>query len=174
MIVLIAATILAASNGLPLDTYSPGGPEIQVTLTNGASFVIVTDPDGSPKTTAGVLHLVRSHFYDGQRMHRVENWVVQWGDPQSKKLPIDDPRVGSQGSGMQMPFEPHNLHFERTIVGVASNRARTGSNGQIFVLRKDAPILGHNYSVLGKVISGMNVVDRIKKGDRILRMVVLQ
>ena len=124
-------------------------------------------------TTKGILKLVRSGFYNGQRVHRVEQWVVQWGDPQSKTLPIEDQRLGGGVSGHPLPFEDSEAAFKRGIVGIASTGKRLGGDSQLFVLTKDAVYLDHEYAVLGKVTSGMKVVDGIRKGDKIVRMRVL-
>src|SRR5579862_8185215 len=85
---LVAAVSLLAAQG-----YHPKGPKIEVELTGHRTFIISTDTKGSPKTVKGILKLVREGFYDGQRFHRVEDWVVQWGDPQSRTLPMGDSRL---------------------------------------------------------------------------------
>ncbi len=171
MSVFAAAVSLLASQA-----YHPSGPKIGVELTGHRTFVIATDPKGSPKTTKGILKLVRSGFYKGLRFHRVEQWVVQWGDPLSKTLPMGDPRLGSNGSGNPLPFEDAGAQFIRGVVGIASTGSFVGGDSQLFVLTKDAngPTgLNHKYAVLGKVTSGMNVVDHIRLGDKIVRMWVM-
>lgn len=152
--------------------YNPSGPRIQVTLEGGKSFVIATDPKNYPKTVAGITKLVKNGFYNGQRFHRVEPWVVQWGDPGSKKS-IDQPGIGSGGSGTSLPFEGGVAPFKRGTVGIASTGGGVGGDSQLFVVTKDADWLYNQYAALGKVVSGMNVVDNIKRGDKIVRMVVL-
>src|SRR5579862_9125627 len=101
MPILAAALWLVSQN----TQYNPKGPRIEVDLARHRSFVITTDPHTSPQTVKGILALVKSGFFDGQKFHRVESWVVQWGDPQSKTLPIGDPRIGSGKSGHPLPFE---------------------------------------------------------------------
>lgn len=153
--------------------YHPHGPKIQVTMASGRSFMIETDPEGSPKTVARILQLVRRGFYNGQRFHRVESWVVQWGDPISKKG-IDQPGIGEGGSGFRLPFEERpDVDFARGIVGVASDGLQNGGDSQLFILKTDRFYLYRSYAVVGKVIRGMDVVGGIRKGDRIRSMTVL-
>jgi peptidylprolyl isomerase len=167
-------TMIAALTILGAQGYHPKGPQIEVDMAGHRSFVITTDPRKSPLTTKGILRLVRSGFYNGLRVHRVESWVVQWGDPQSRSLPPGDSRLGSKSSGHPLQFEDSSVMFKRGVVGIASTGSRVGGDSQLFVLTKDALYLQHGYAVLGKVTRGMDVVDQIKPGDKIMRMRVLR
>lgn len=168
MSILVLATAALVMKGAP--AYAPSGPQIQVTLSGGKSFVITTDPKVAPKTVKAIIALVKSGYYNGQMFHRVEDWVIQWGDPQSKTLQLGDPRLGSGGTGHPLPFEGSSVKFERGVVGVASTGSRVGGDSQLFVLTKDARYLDRDYAVLGKVTSGMNVVDHIQLGERISKI----
>ncbi len=159
--------------------YRPNGPRIRFTMQNGSSFVITTDPNSSPKTVAHILALVRKGFYDRQRVHRVEHWVTQWGAPASRSEPLDvkdqksgkivqNERVGDGGSGKDISvFEMSEVDYYRGVVGIASNGLQLPGDSQLFVLKKPWQRLYHSYAAVGKVTSGMNVVDAIKRGDRI-------
>lgn len=136
-------------------------------MQGGAKFVITTDPKHSPKTVAHILNLVRAHFYDRQRVHRVEYWVTQWGDPLSRTKPMNDPKMGDGDSGHRLPFEMSDIDFGRGVVGVASDGLQNGGDSQLFVIKSDRWYLYHSYAVVGKVTKGLEVVDAIKKGDRI-------
>ena len=168
---MLAAFIVGQS--APSD-FRPTGPKIKVTMSRGGSFVITTDQQGSPKTVAHILNLVNSKFYDRQRIHRVESWVTQWGAPASKDQDITKDVVLSGGSGKQLPFEESKWDFHRGVVGVASTGLQVGGDSQLFILKGDALRLYRSYAVVGKVTSGMDVVDRIAKGDRILNMRVIK
>lgn len=174
LLTLIASVALAQSGA----TYNPNGPKIQFTMANGKSFVITTDPKTSPKTVAYILHRVNDKFYDGIRVHRVENWVTQWGAQQSKTEPLDvmkdgkkvpNDKVASGGFPKDIEvFEPaDNIDYVRGMVGVASTGLQVPGGSQIFVLKKDALRLYRSYAVVGKVTSGMDVVGTIQRGDRI-------
>jgi peptidylprolyl isomerase len=151
----------------------PSGPKIVVTMGNGKSFTIATDQKGSPKTVAHILALVKKKFYDGQQVHRVEDWVTQWGDPQTKTKSVDDEGIGGGGSGENVPFEASSISFKRGVVGLASTAKRIGGDSQLFVLTKDAPYLDGDYAVVGVVTSGMAVLDKVVRGDKIKSMRVL-
>ena len=152
--------------------YSPKGPQIEVVLSTGKKFVITTDPKWYPKTTEGILKLVKKGFYTGIKFHRVEDWVIQWGDPTSKKS-VDEPGVGSGGSGTSLPFEGGPVQFERGVVGIASTGSGVGGDSQLFVMKKSNASLYSSYAVLGLVTKGMDVVDSIERGATITRMSVL-
>ncbi|RMG25601.1 MAG: hypothetical protein D6724_03685 [Armatimonadetes bacterium] len=153
--------------------YHPTGPQILVEVENRGSFVITTDPVHSPKTVDHILRLVRKGFYDRQRVHRVEYWVTQWGAPASKAKPLDSEEVLGGGSGTQLPFEVSDVDFVRGVVGVASTGLQVGGDSQLFIIKQDRLYLWRSYAVVGKVTRGMEVVDRIQRGDRITRMRVI-
>lgn len=168
------------------DAYKPTGPKIRFTMQSGRSFVITTDPKSSPKTVAHIIALVRRGFYDRQRIHRVEYWVTQWGAPASRNQPLDvkDPKtgkmaqnekVGDGGSGKNIPaFEMSEVDYYRGVVGIASDGLQRPGDSQLFVLKRDAQRLYHSYAAVGKVTQGMDVVDAIKRGDRIRSARVLR
>lgn len=147
------------------------GPRIEVRVENKGRFVISTDSKGSPKTVKHIVDLVKKKFYDGQTFHRVENWVVQWGDPGSRTP--DNPEVGDGGSGKDIPFEESKVEFVRGTVGVASTGLKVGGDSQLFILTQDAARLNGNYAVVGRVTAGMEVVDVLERNDRILSISLL-
>ncbi len=160
------------------EDYHPAGPKIRFTMGNGKGFTITTDPKSSPLTVAHILNLVKKGFYDGQRVHRVEGWVTQWGAPASRNEPLDvkapktgkmkqNDRVGDGGSGKDIAkFEMSEVDFYRGVVGIASNGLQLPGDSQLFVLKGNALRLYHSYAAVGKVTEGMDVVDKIKRGDR--------
>ncbi len=154
---LSVAAVVAQSG----QTYNPTGPKIQFTMSNGGSFVIATDPKTSPKTVAYILDLVKRKYYDGQRVHRVEWWVTQWGAGESKTEPMDvikdgkkepNDKVASGGWKKDIPvFEPGtNIDYVRGMVGIASTGHASSGRLQIFVLKQDATRLYGSYAVLGE------------------------
>ena len=167
MITLLAAAVLGAQGA-----YSPNGPIIQVQIEGRGKFEITTDPKNSPKTVAHIKGLVEKKFYDRQRIHRVESWVTQWGAPASKTKDLTTADVLGGGSGKQIPFEKADVDFTRGVVGIASTGLQVGGDSQIFILKADTLRLYSSYAVLGKVTKGMEVVDAIKKGDRIAKMII--
>ncbi len=106
--------------------------------------------------------LAANGFYDGLIFHRVEDWVIQGGDPTG---------TGSGGPGYQFPDEPVYRAYVRGIVAMANAGPNTNGS-QFFILKKDYP-LQPNYTIFGQVIAGLDVVDRITAGD-VMQKVIIQ
>jgi cyclophilin family peptidyl-prolyl cis-trans isomerase len=114
----------------------------------------------APIHVAGFVDLTRSGYYDGLIWHRVvSNFVIQGGDPRGD---------GWGGAGYTMRDEINSVRFERGMVGMPKAGKDTGG-GQIFITHVPTPHLDGNYTVFGQVVSGLDVVDRIEVGDRIVR-----
>jgi len=119
--------------------------------------------------------LVRKGFYDGQRVHRVEpGFVVQFGDPQSKTLPMTDPRIGTGGPGYTIKGEFNKRPFDRGVLGMARTQDPDSAGSQIYIMLGPAHFLNNQYTAFGRVTKGMDVVDKIKVGDRIKSIKVVQ
>jgi peptidylprolyl isomerase len=147
--------------------FTPDGAKVEFTLEKGSSFTMQMAPKLAPKTVARIIDLVKQGFYDQQRFHRVEYWVTQWGAPASKTKPLTDNAVLDGGSGVSLPFEGCDRDFVRGVVGVASEGLQLGGDSQLFILKGDRLYLYGSYAIIGMVTRGMDVVDGIKKGDRI-------
>lgn len=135
-------------------------------------------PKKAPKTVERIVGFIEDGYYDKQRFHRVESWVVQWGSPSSRNTNLDDPSVGSGGSGMQiLPFETNDIVMEAGTLAMASTGAKVGGDSQVFILTSalgadQAQFLQGSYAAFGKVTSNMEAVDRIQKGDYLEMKVV--
>jgi peptidylprolyl isomerase len=120
--------------------------------------VIESRPDLAPKHVARVKELVRKGFYDGLNFHRViDGFMAQTGDPKGN---------GTGGSGVNLPAEFSRTPFERGTVGAARAADPNSADSQFFICFAPAPFLNGQYTVWGKVVQGMEFVDKIKKGDR--------
>ena len=127
--------------------------------------------DKAPKTCAQIERLAKAGFYDGLRFHRVERlprpFLVEVGDPRSKS-DLDAPSMGSQGSGTTVPFEDTGIEQEAGIVGLVRDVSDKGSGDSTFyILLSPATFLNGKYAAFGKVESGLDVVRRIERGDKI-------
>jgi peptidylprolyl isomerase len=153
--------LLAAAFALPLAAESAGAAEPDNTLyldTKDGRVVIELRPDLAPKHVARIKELVRKGFYDGLVFHRViEGFMAQTGDPLGN---------GTGGSGTKLPAEFSKQPFERGTVGMARSRDPNSGDSQFFICFAPAPFLNGQYTVWGQVTDGMDVVDKIKKGDR--------
>jgi peptidyl-prolyl cis-trans isomerase B (cyclophilin B) len=135
---------------------SPAAPKRAIVeLAKGGSFTIALRPDSAQATVANFVQKARDHKYDGLKFHRVEDWVVQGGDP-----------LGSGMGGGKMPSEMNQLPFKVGAAGIArGNDPKVNNDMQWFVVKKDASWLNGQYTNFGQVESGMDVVNGIRVGD---------
>jgi cyclophilin family peptidyl-prolyl cis-trans isomerase len=163
-----AAMAMLAGAAAGAQQKSPGAGPIIVLETEKGVIEFETYPEEAPKTVAQILALVKRNFYNGQRFHRAElNFLVQIGDPQSRNVLMQD-WWGRSGSGK--PIGVSEVTKKRTHVRGAVAMAYPGSDprsadSQFYILLKAKPELNEKYTVFGKVLKGMEVVDRIRKGD---------
>ena len=130
--------------------------KIQMILTNG-SVVIETLPNVAPKHVARITELVKSGFYDGLTFHRViDGFMAQTGCPLGN---------GTGGSGVKIPAEFSSEHFSRGTVGMARAFDINSADSQFFICFENCGFLDGKYTVWGRVVSGMEHVDKIKRGD---------
>jgi cyclophilin family peptidyl-prolyl cis-trans isomerase len=151
-------------------------PVIVVDTVKGI-FEIETYPADAPKTVAHVLDLVKSGFYDGQRIHRaLPGFVVQWGDPRSRDTTLAFEWGKGAAASSGKPIGAAEITKQRThmkgAVAVAHLGKPAQADSQIFVTLADRPDLNGKYAVFGRVISGGEVPARLERGDQILRMYV--
>ncbi|HEX7502829.1 MAG TPA: peptidylprolyl isomerase [Acidobacteriota bacterium] len=119
-------------------------------------------PEVAPLTVARISELADGGFFDGIVFHRVvADFVVQAGDPTG---------TGEGGSGKAIPAEFSHLHFMRGAVGMARDDDINSNDSQFFICISEQPHLDGRYTLFGQVLSGEDVLDRIRQGDKILRM----
>ena len=126
-----------------------------VELAKGGTFTITLRPDVAQNTVSNFVQKARDHKYDGLKFHRVEDWVVQGGDP-----------LGTGTGGGKMPSELNQLPFKIGAVGIARGQdIKINNDMQWFVVKKDASWLNGQYTNFGQVESGMDIVNGIRIGD---------
>ncbi|MFA7276511.1 MAG: peptidylprolyl isomerase [Pseudobdellovibrionaceae bacterium] len=120
--------------------------------------VIKLRPDVAPKHVEQIKTLVRKGFYDGIIWHRViDGFMAQTGDPTGTGMGRSDlPNI---------PYEFNKTNFGRGTVGMARSQDPNSANSQFFICFDDASFLNRQYTVWGEVISGMEFVDQIKRGE---------
>jgi cyclophilin family peptidyl-prolyl cis-trans isomerase/HEAT repeat protein len=129
-----------------------------VVSTDKGSFTIELLPEDAPLTVDNFVGLARRNYFNGILFHRVvPNFVVQGGDPRGD---------GNGGPGYQIRCEINMVPYGRGAVGMALSGKDTGGS-QWFVTHSPQPHLDGGYTVFGRVVEGMDVVDRIARGDRI-------
>jgi cyclophilin family peptidyl-prolyl cis-trans isomerase len=152
---------------------SPGAGPVIVVETEKGTIEIETYPNEAPKTVAHIIALVNKRFYNGQRVHRVvPGFVMQFGDQQTRDMTkekmwgrIEGPAVGVA------EFSKLRTHV-RGAVGLAHNGDASKADTQMYVTLADTPRLNMKYAVFGKVISGMDIADKLKYADRVVRVTV--
>ena len=140
------------------------GKQVTATVeTNKGSFVIEFLPEDAPLTVDNFIQLAKKGFFNGQTIPRVvPNFVIQAGDPRGDT---------NGGPGYQIRCEINEVPYERGAVGMALSGKDTGGS-QWFVTHSPQPHLDGGYTVFGRVIRGMEVVNNIARGDVIRRVVI--
>ncbi len=152
----------------------PAGPVVVVQTSRGV-FEFETFPDTAPKTVAQITRLARAGFYNGQIIHRVApNFVVQFGDPQTKD-PAKKEMWGSGGSGKPIgvaEISKKHTHALKGTVAMAHAGDPAKADSQFYITLKPTPNLDAGYAVFGQIISGMDIVELTKQGDKIVKVTV--
>jgi peptidylprolyl isomerase len=127
--------------------------------TKDGRVTIQLRPDLAPKHAEQIKALTKRGFYNGLLFHRViDGFMAQTGDPKGN---------GTGGSDLpNIPAEFSKEHFARGAVGMARSQDPNSANSQFFICLGDAGFLDGKYTIIGQVTSGMDVVDKIKKGDK--------
>ena len=144
---------------------------MQIELSGSAEGLIQIEllENIAPDHVHQIITLVNKKKYDGVAFHRViEGFMAQTGDVQFGNVltGYSSGMVGRGGSDLDnIEAEFSNIPFDRGIVGMARAQDPNSANSQFFIMFQDGHFLNGNYTVFGKVLSGMDIVDKIKKGD---------
>ena len=146
-----------------------------ITMQKGGEIRVEFFPEDAPKTVENFVKLAGEGFYDGQFFHRVEpKFVVQAGDPKSKTAKPGDPGLGTGGPGYTIKAEFNKQSHDRGVIAMARTQDPDSAGSQFYITLAPAKFLDGKYTVFGKVVSGMDVVDSIKVGDRIASIKILK
>lgn len=127
-----------------------------------------------PYTAGNFLDLVEGGFYNGLTFHRVENWVVQGGDPNGNGSGhFIDPNTG-QPKFLRLETRANLTHNQAGMVAMARSAAPDSASCQFYILKSPMPQLNGKYAVFGVVTRGMQTVYAIRPGDRIVSATILQ
>ncbi|MDD7313090.1 MAG: peptidylprolyl isomerase, partial [bacterium] len=117
--------------------------------------IIEMYPDAAPNHVARIKELVRSGFYNGLKFHRViDGFMAQTGCPYG---------TGTGGSGKKLKAEFNRNPHKRGTVSMARSMMPDSAGSQFFIMHKDAPHLDGAYAAFGKIVEGMEVVDKIAR-----------
>jgi peptidylprolyl isomerase len=166
-VTLLALCFLVTAPGIsqevaitPLTTRTTENLDLENTLYLDLEYgrvVIEMKPDLAPQHVARVKELVREGFYDGIVFHRViDGFMAQTGDPKGD---------GTGGSGQNIPAEFNDSVHERGAVSMARSANINSADSQWFIVLDESSFLDGQYTYWGQVVSGMEFVDQIRKGD---------
>ena len=119
-------------------------------------------PEDAPKTVDNFRELAKKGFYDGLIFHRiVPKFVIQGGDPNTRNLTNRD-KWGTGGPGWNIKAEFNKNKHSRGALSMARSQDPNSAGSQFFIVLKDSGFLDGQYTVFGKVTSGMEIIDKIE------------
>jgi peptidylprolyl isomerase/peptidyl-prolyl cis-trans isomerase B (cyclophilin B) len=137
-----------------------------ITLDSGGQIRVEFFPEDAPKTVENFITLTKKGYYNGLTFHRVvPGFVVQGGDPKGN---------GTGGPGYTIKAEFNKRKHERGSLAMARSQHPDSAGSQFYITYGPQPHLDGNYTVFGQVVSGMEHVDRIKQGDRMTSVVIVE
>jgi peptidylprolyl isomerase/peptidyl-prolyl cis-trans isomerase B (cyclophilin B) len=137
-----------------------------ITLEKGGEIRLEFYPEDAPKTVENFVTLAKKGFYNGLNFHRVvADFVVQGGCPKG---------TGTGGPGYQIKAEFNKQKHVRGTVAMARSQDPDSAGSQFYICYGSTPHLDGQYTVFGHVVSGMELVDRIKQGDRMTSVAITE
>jgi len=163
---LLAIVSLFAALALPAAAQDRPVLVIEIAGEAEGTVEILLSPDHAPKHVERLTTLARQGAYDGVVFHRViDGFMAQTGDVQHGRRGGDLSRAGTGSSSLpDLQAEFSRLPFGRGTLGMARSASPDSANSQFFITFEKASHLNGQYTVVGRVVKGMDVVDRIKRG----------
>ena len=130
-----------------------------IKMNDGDIIKIELDEEAAPKTVANFKKLVQEHFYDGLTFHRIiPGFMIQGGDPDGNGMGGSDENIVGEfaSNGYENP-----LKHTRGVISMARAMDPNSASSQFFIMHEDAPHLDGEYAAFGKVVEGMEAVDKI-------------
>ena len=137
-----------------------------ITLEKGGEIRLEFYPEDAPKTVENFVTLAKKGFYNGLNFHRVvPDFVVQGGCPKGN---------GTGGPGYTVKAEFNKQKHVRGTLAMARSQHPDSAGSQFYICYGNTPHLDGQYTVFGKVVSGMELVDRIKQGDKMTSVTIAE
>ena len=144
--------------GQQIQTEAPTATQTAIIKTSKGDIELTLYTADAPNTVANFIQKAKSGFYNNLIFHRVEDWVIQGGDP-----------LGNGTGGDKMPTELNNRPFVIGSLGVArGGDIKVSNDAQFFINKKDSQFLNGQYTNFGIVTKGIDVANKIEIGDKIL------
>jgi len=135
--------------------------EVAVLKTSDGEMVAEFWPEVAPKTVENFKKLARESFYDGTAFHRIiKGFMIQGGDPNTKDL-SNESSYGTGGPGYKVPAEFNDRPHVRGVLSMARSADPNSAGSQFFICLGKASSLDHQYTAFGKLIKGLDVLDKI-------------
>lgn len=142
-------------------------PVVTIEMESGNTIKIELYPHIAPNTVNNFISLIKKGFYNGLIFHRViPGFMIQGGDPQGTGM--GGPGYSIKGEFSQNGF-PNDLLHDRGVISMARSMMPDSAGSQFFIMVKKSPHLDHQYAAFGKVIEGIEEVDRIVSVPRDMR-----
>lgn len=166
-VAVLGAYYFTTTPSMAQDNPDTANLEIQVGGSTEGTIIIDLMPGIAPGHVERVTALASQGTYDGVVFHRViDGFMAQTGDVQFGRFGDDLGRAGMGASELpDLAAEFNDVPFERGAVGMARSASPNSANSQFFIMFAPAPHLNGQYTVFGRVVEGMDVVDAIRKGD---------
>jgi peptidylprolyl isomerase/peptidyl-prolyl cis-trans isomerase B (cyclophilin B) len=166
----MAALLAVQGLAYPAAEAQQGGKRVKqtavITMEKGGEIKMEFYPADAPKTVENFVTLAKKGFYDGLTFHRVEpGFVVQGGDPKGD---------GTGGPGYMIKAEFNKQKHLRGALAMARSQNPDSAGSQFYICFKPAPFLDGNYTVFGIVTSGMEIVDKIQRGDKMKSVKIVE
>ncbi|MCM8539080.1 MAG: peptidylprolyl isomerase [Lentisphaeraceae bacterium] len=137
-------------------------PKVKI-ATNKGDMIVELYEDRVPNTVANIISLADSGYYSDMAFHRIlKGFMAQGGCPNTKPGEEGTPGTGGPGYTIAEEFDPSLRHNERGILSMAKTSMPNSTGSQFFILFKDASFLDDGYTVFGKIIEGLEVVDALE------------
>lgn len=169
VLIILVSIILGCIGSKPQsDTATPGETgknRVATIVTEKGTIKFELYEKDAPITTKNFIELAQKGFYDGLTFHRVEpGFVIQGGDPKGD---------GTGGSEKTIPLEiAPTLTHKKGAVAMARSNAPNSASSQFYIVLEEAKFLDGKYAIFGQVIEGQDVVDKIAKGDKMLKVTI--
>lgn len=135
--------------------------KVEMNITDYGKIVLELDRDNAPITVDNFVKLVNEKFYDGLTFHRIiNNFMIQGGDPLKNGTGGSENTIKGEFSSNGVN---NKINHKRGVISMARSQDMNSASSQFFIMHKDNTSLDGNYAAFGKVVSGIEVVDKIEE-----------
>ena len=146
------------------EKYLTGKINVLITVKDYGNIKLELDADNSPITVTNFVNLVNQKFYDGLTFHRIiKGFMIQGGDPEHNGTGGSDKTIKGEFSENGIT---NNISHKRGVISMARSNDMNSASSQFFIVHEDSTFLDGKYAAFGKVLEGMDVVDKIAETVR--------